>query len=179
MTRPLPGAAAVWCGSSMAASSQAEAAAGPRPALKLPLAWRLAGRELRGGLRGFRLFLFCLALGAALIAGVGSLAEAVREGLNRDARALLGGDVEIRLLYRPAPPAAEQAFAEAGAVSKLRSLRAMAKSPASGERQLVELKAVDRAYPLAGRIELAPALTLNDALAQRDGKWGAVADQQL
>src|SRR5215813_7087125 len=89
-------------------------------AANLPLTLRLAGRELRGGLRGFRLFLFCLALGAALIAGVGSLAEAVHDGLSRDARALLGGDVEFRLLYRPAPPAAEQAFAEAGAVSRLR-----------------------------------------------------------
>ena len=49
----------------MAASSQAEAAARPGPALRLPLAWRLAGRELRGGIGGFRLFLFCLALGAA------------------------------------------------------------------------------------------------------------------
>src|SRR5689334_24832206 len=125
MTRPLPGAAAVWCGSSMAASSQAEAAAGPRPALKLPLAWRLAGRELRGGLRGFRLFLFCLALGAALIAGVGSLADSVRAGLTRDAKVLLGGDVELRLLYRPAEPSALQAFSTAGRVSALRTLRAM------------------------------------------------------
>src|SRR5262249_13159552 len=88
-------------------------------AANLPLTVRLARRELRGGLRGFRLFLFCLALGAALIAGVGSLDEAVQAGLNRDARALLGGDVEIRLLYRAAPAEAERAFAAAGEVSRL------------------------------------------------------------
>ncbi len=34
----------------------------------LALAWRLAGRELRGGLKGFRIFLACLALGVATIA---------------------------------------------------------------------------------------------------------------
>jgi putative ABC transport system permease protein len=37
----------------------------------LPLAVRLMRRELRGGLRGFRIFLACLALGVAVIAGVG------------------------------------------------------------------------------------------------------------
>src|SRR5689334_15125074 len=179
MTRPLPGAAAVWCGFSMAASSQAEAAAGPRPALKLPLAWRLAGRELRGGIGGFRLFLFCLALGAALIAGVGSIAEAVRTGLARDARTLLGGDIEMRLLYRPATPQQLQAFADAGQVSAVDSLRAMARSADGSQRQLVEMKAVDSAYPLAGEPQLSPAQPLAAALANRDGIWGAVADPEV
>src|SRR5258706_3364174 len=93
-----------------------------------PLAWRLAARELRGGLRGFRLFFFCLALGVALIAGVGSLSGAVQGGLARDARALLGGDVELRLLYRRAPDQALKAFGAAGRVSTIRTLRAMARA---------------------------------------------------
>ena len=38
----------------------------------LLLAVRLMRRELRGGLRGFRVFLACLTLGVAVIAGVGS-----------------------------------------------------------------------------------------------------------
>jgi putative ABC transport system permease protein len=150
-----------------------------KPASALPLTFRLAGRELRGGLRGFRLFLFCLALGAALIAGVGSLAESVRAGIGRDARALLGGDIELRLLYRPADPAALQAFAVAGRVSTLRTLRAMAKSPKTDERQLVELKAVDHVYPLFGTVDLSPQGKLADVLALRDGHWGAVADREL
>src|SRR5262250_1522202 len=100
MTPRSPSVAAGSCASSMAASSQAEALSRALAPLRLPLAWRLAGRELRGGISGFRLFLFCLGLGVALIAGVGSVAEAVRLGLARDARTLLGGDVELRLLYR-------------------------------------------------------------------------------
>jgi putative ABC transport system permease protein len=166
----------------MAASSQADAAAGTRPALRLPLAWRLAGRELRGGIAGFRLFLFCLALGAALIAGVGSVADAVRGGLARDARALLGGDIEIRLLYRPATPQQLQAFVAAGAVSSVDSLRAMARSGDAADgaaRQLVEMKAVDSAYPLAGEMQLSPGQPLAPALAARDGVWGAVADPEV
>ena len=35
------------------------------------MVWRLAMRELRGGLRGFRIFLACLVLGVAAIAAVG------------------------------------------------------------------------------------------------------------
>ena len=147
--------------------------------MRLPLAWRLAGRELRGGLRGFRLFLFCLALGVALIAAVGSVAEAVHAGIARDARALLGGDVEFRLLYRPASAEALASFAGAGAVSAIRTLRAMARSSKSLERQLVELKAVDGNYPLSGEMQLSPAGPLGAALGKRDGRWGALADAEL
>ncbi len=146
---------------------------------RLPLAWRLAGRELRGGLRGFRLFFFCLALGVALIAGVGSLAGAVQGGLARDARALLGGDIEVRLLYRPAGEAALKAFAAAGRVSAIRTLRAMARTATGAERQLVELKAVDGAYPLVGQMQLSPPGPLDVALAFRDGHWGALAEREL
>ncbi|HEY0524312.1 MAG TPA: hypothetical protein VGD08_13050, partial [Stellaceae bacterium] len=64
----------------------------------LPLAWRLAGRELRGGLRGFRIFLACIVVGVATIAGVGSIAASIVAGLKADARVLLGGDVELRLV---------------------------------------------------------------------------------
>jgi len=163
----------------MAASSQAEAAARPVPSLRLPLAWRLAGRELRGGISGFRLFLFCLALGAALIAGVGSVAESVKAGLARDARILLGGDIEIRLLYQPADSLQMQAFAAAGEVSAVDSLRAMARTVNGSARELVEMKAVDGAYPLAGEMQLTPAGPLAAALAQRDGIWGAVADAEV
>ncbi len=41
------------------------------------LAWALARRELRGGLRGFWVFLLCLALGVAAIAGVGMVRAAI------------------------------------------------------------------------------------------------------
>jgi predicted lysophospholipase L1 biosynthesis ABC-type transport system permease subunit len=37
---------------------------------------RLARRELRGGIRGLRVFLACLVLGVTAIAGIGSLAAA-------------------------------------------------------------------------------------------------------
>src|SRR5260370_16972651 len=76
-----------------------------RGEVPLPLAFRLARREMRGGLRGFGIFLACLTIGVAAIAGVGSLAAAIDAGLKGDARIVLGGDVEFNLVNpSPTPP---------------------------------------------------------------------------
>ena len=64
------------------------------------LAARIARRELRGGLSGFRVFLVCLALGVAAIAGVGMVRAAIEAGLNEQGAVLLGGDAEMGLTYR-------------------------------------------------------------------------------
>jgi len=142
----------------------------------MPLALRLARRELRGGLKGLRVFLACLALGVAAIAGVASSASAIRAGLAHDARVILGGDVDLRLANRPATPDERRFLERAGTVSAVVQMRAMARAPAHDRRTLVELKAVDSAYPLAGAVALSPALPLHDALARRGGVWGAVAE---
>ena len=59
------------------------------------LAFALARRELRGGIRGFRIFILCVTLGVSVIAGVGSLSNALVDGLRQDGRKLIGGDVEL------------------------------------------------------------------------------------
>ncbi len=142
------------------------------------LAWRLARRELRGGIAGFRVFIASLALGVAAIAAVGTLSAAIVGGLQADARALLGGDVELQLSQR-SPNADEAAWlrTHAAVVSDVIEMRAMAR--AGDIRSLVELKAVDGAYPLVGGVELDPPAPLADALAFRDGLWGAVAETGL
>jgi putative ABC transport system permease protein len=144
------------------------------------MAWRFARRELRGGLNGFRIFMACIVLGVAAIAGVGSLAEAFRAGLAENARALLGADVEIRVA---AHGATDDQFAWLGDNSEtlitVRELRAMAYASASDERTLVELKGVDPAYPLYGTMALAPALPLSEALETREGLPGAVVEKTL
>ncbi|HLI10409.1 MAG TPA: FtsX-like permease family protein [Alphaproteobacteria bacterium] len=149
----------------------------------LALALRHARRELRGGLKGFRIFLACLALGVAAIAAIGSLSAAVDSALKGDARGLLGGDVDIALSHREASPAEYQALADAGTVSTVAEMRAMARAAmpgrGTGQRILVELKAVDQAYPLYGQLELAPALGAAQAFDRRDGVWGAAVDGEV
>src|SRR6201994_653484 len=105
----------------------------------LPL--RFAWRELRGGLRGFYVFLACIALGVMAIAGVGSVAASLGDGLAREGRTLLGGDAAFSLIQREARPE-EVAFLRArGTVSAAATLRGMARS-GDGRLALVELKAV-------------------------------------
>lgn len=64
------------------------------------VAWRIARRELRGGLRGFYIFLTCLALGVAAIAAVGSVRAGIEAGLAREGAAILGGDAQAEFTYR-------------------------------------------------------------------------------
>src|SRR3954463_16190610 len=115
------------------------------------LTWRFALREMRGGLRGFAVFISCIALGVAAIAGVGSFARSLGDGLAREGRVILGGDVAFSLSQREAS-AAERSFLDAqGKTSVAATLRAMARA-ASGESALVEIKAIDGAYPLFGQV---------------------------
>ncbi|WP_319633503.1 ABC transporter permease [Pelagibius marinus] len=167
-----------------AAESGAAGAAVPRQS-PWPLALRLARRELRGGLKGFRIFLACLTLGVTAIAGVGSVSESMLAGLKRDGRILLGGDMDLRLTHVAASPE-QQAFMEGRAdVSRVAEMRAMARGQSEDSRRvLVELRAVDNLYPLFGAVEMSPTPGLPDdldaALAkQEDGHWGAVIDRSL
>lgn len=145
----------------------------------MSVALTFARRELRGGLRGFRILMACLALGVAAIAASGSLKAAFHTALAEDARALLGGDLDVRLSHAQADPAHVAALDDLGTVSRGIEMRAMARVAGGEARRLVELKGVDGLYPLVGRLELAPSMPTQDALAFAGGVWGAVADANL
>ena len=142
----------------------------------LPL--RFALRELRGGLRGFYVFLACIALGSMAIAGVGSLAASLADGLAREGRVILGGDLAFTLIQREAAANEREFLKSQGQVSSAATMRAMARA-ADGQATLVEMKGVDAVYPLFGQVVLEPPQPLADALAPRDGAFGAVADPTL
>ncbi len=145
----------------------------------LPLALRLARRELRGGLKGFWIFLACLTLGVAAIAAVQSVSSGLLDGLASDGRAILGGDVALRQLYTPPTDEQTAALAAAGRLSMSAEMRAMARADDEGRASLVELKAVDGVYPLYGALTLREGGDLAAALAKRDGRWGAVVEASL
>jgi putative ABC transport system permease protein len=142
------------------------------------LALRYALRELRGGLRGFYVFIACIALGVMAIAGVGSVAASLGEGLAREGRTLLGGDVAFSLIQREAKPDEVAFLRSRGAVSVAATLRGMART-GDGRLALVELKAVDGGYPMLGELTLDPKIPVADLLAERDGAFGAAADSTL
>ena len=150
----------------------------PAPPSRLPLTLRLALRELRGGLAGFRVFIACIALGVAAISGVTSIAASLSGGLGREGRRILGGDITYSLINREATPAERAGLEGQAPVSEVASLRAMAVA-GDGGAALVELKAVDPSYPAVGTVETDPPAPVQTLIAERDGVYGAVADPAL
>lgn len=118
----------------------------------------IARRELRNGfrdgLRGFRVFLACLTLGIAAIAAVGSVREAITEGLAREGATLLGGDASVEFTYRFADDAERAALASLGDVSEIVEFRSMV--TVGEDRALTQIKAVDDVYPIYGDLILDP-----------------------
>ena len=142
------------------------------------LALRFAWRELRGGLRGFGVFVACIALGVMAIAGVGSVAKSLSDGLSSAGRVILGGDLAFSLVQREAS-GEEKAFLGAhGVVSAVATLPTMART-SDGRAVLVELKAVDGAYPLFGAVATNPALPLSALFARQNDAVGAAVDPAL
>ena len=145
---------------------------------RLPLALRLALRDLRGGLGGFQIFLACIALGVAAIVGVGSVSRSLSDGLARESGRILGGDVSFTLIHRELNETERQFLQERGTLSTIAAMRVMARAP-EGSAALVEIKAVPPSYPALGEATLAPAKPLQEALATRDGLPGFVAEAAL
>ena len=122
------------------------------------LAWRLARREIRGSVARFRVFLGALMLGVAAIGTVGSVAEAMRDGIASNARLLIGGDIEMRSLYMVPPEEIATLAGGYGSLSRTQNMRAMLQH--DDTRKLVALKAVDAAWPLIGKPEIEGGGTL-------------------
>lgn len=152
----------------------------------MTVALRLAARELRGsfrnGLRGFWIFLLCLALGVGAIAAVGTVRTAIEAGLTREGARLLGGDAEAEFTYRFASPE-ERAWLEevSDRVSETVDFRSLAVADPDGaaERALTQIRAVDDLYPLIGTVELDPPIPLAQALDGTGTLPGLVAERAL
>ncbi len=139
------------------------------------LAWRFARRELRRGLRGFVIFLACLALGVMAIAAAGSLGETFRRGIAAQSRTLLGGDLAFSLNQRYARTDELAWIKTLGQVSTVTGLRTMA-GPLNA-RRLVQLRALDDAYPLIGTVEMQGGQDVHAALAFKNGLPGIAMSQ--
>jgi len=143
------------------------------------LALRFALREMRGGLSGFYIFLACIALGVAAIGGVNSVARSVSTGIASEGQSILGGDVSFALNQREAT-AEERAFiAKQGSMAESATMRSMARMPDGSDQSLVEVKAVDAAYPLYGELKVQPQQSLADMTGEKDGTYGAAVSQDF
>lgn len=148
-----------------------------RDLLRLPL--RLAIRDLRGGLAGFRVFIACIVLGVTAIVGVGSTTRSLVESLAREGQRILGGDVSFTTVLREIDTQEREWLAGSGAMSEIANMRAMARR-SEGQALLVEIKAVDQSYPSLGVIGMdPPAADFQTVLDNGPDGFGVVGDETL
>jgi len=145
---------------------------------RFALAFRLALREMRGGLRGFYVFLACIALGTGTIAAVNSLAYGLTDGIRAEGQSLLGGDASFSLVHREASAEEFAYLGRQGLVSTVATLRAMARAP-DRRQTLVELKGVDGPYPLYGEVVLQSGRTLDGVLGGDSARVPVVAERSF
>lgn len=142
------------------------------PLTQLHLAFRLALREMRGGLSGFYIFLACIALGTAAIAGVISVSQSITSAITQEGQTILGGDIRFELQNRPAT-AEELAYLDAqGQMTETANLRSMARLPDGSDQTLVEVKAVDSLYPLYGELITEPQQGFEGLFQNREDRFG-------
>ncbi|MCD2470195.1 ABC transporter permease [Jiella sp. MQZ9-1] len=134
---------------------------------------------MRGGLSGFYIFLACITIGVGAIAAVNSVAAMMSDGVTREGKAILGGDLRLALVQRPAT-AEELSFLNGlGELSQTQSLRSMVRLMDGSDQSLAEVKAVDKAYPLYGSVGTTPKRPLTTLLAKTGDGYGAIAAQGL
>lgn len=124
--------------------------------LTLRLGWRLA----RGQQARIWLLIACIALGVCARVCVGSFSGALDRALAREARPLLGADLEIAS-NQPLTPEQEaditQALPANARVSHQVRFTTMALAEDSGRARTVEVRAVDPDHPLYGAVDVTPA----------------------
>lgn len=131
----------------------------------MSLSLRYAIKDMRGALGSLYLVLICLVLGVGAIAAVQFTSHAVLDGIHKNGRSILGGDVVIRNIYDPAPEALRQwVSARQGSMIETIEARVMLANASTQDNTLVELKIVPAGYPQYGDFKTEPAMPLEDAL---------------
>ncbi|MAQ71312.1 MAG: glycosyl transferase family 1 [Alphaproteobacteria bacterium] len=152
------------------------------------LGLRLALRELRGGLKGFFVFLLCIVLGTATITAVQNTSANLQAGLQKDAQSILGGDIKLRQIYNPLPESVKTYLGDRGyALSENVETNSMVRSDGADEDEsrstLAQVKAVDNNYPLYGVLNISDAHgnPLTDPIdnLQAGGTYKAYLDPEL
>nr|WP_235837999.1 FtsX-like permease family protein [Chitinasiproducens palmae] len=123
-----------------------------RPAAQWRLALAMLWRDWRGG--ELTVLLLALVLAVAALTSVGFLSDRMRQGLDRDARQMLGADLRIRA-DRPVDPAFAAEAARLGLRTATTAIFPSMATPGGGAgARLSAVKAVSDAYPLRGAVDI-------------------------
>jgi putative ABC transport system permease protein len=136
---------------------------------------RMAVRETRSSWRRLLFFFLCIAVGVAAIVTLRSVIQSVRGVFGREAKALIAADVLVSTNSSWTPEARQtidRRFAEFGAQEWTESVETPTMSrPADGRpvARMVELRAVQKAFPLYGTVGLEGGQTYSHAMLQQHG----------
>jgi putative ABC transport system permease protein len=120
---------------------------------------RMALREVRASWQRLLFFFVCIAVGVASIVAIRSVIQSVRDGLTREARAMTGGDIVVRS-DRPigenvrAAVEKERTSGRVGVVAEAVEMATMVRPADGSTTRMVELRAVQDAFPLYGTMTL-------------------------
>jgi putative ABC transport system permease protein len=152
---------------------------------------RMAAREIRSSWQRLLFFFICIAVGVAAIIALRSVIQSVRAGMSQQAQVLIASDILLTSNREFTSKvldtiAAEQRSGRIGVVSRATEIPTMVRpaDPSKAVARMVELRAVEREFPLYGTLTLANGrysynLLLNhgvvvrpELLAQLDVKVG-------
>ncbi len=156
-------------GAAPSPARNADGMAPRRASMSLARVFALALRELRGGLKGFYIFIACVALGVGVITCVGAISDALNASLAQQGQRLLGGDFQLARTHQRATAKERAWLVERGTIAEMVTLRTMARRPDLSEQTLVEVKGVDDAYPLVGAVRLQDGTSDSSALTKSPG----------
>lgn len=114
--------------------------------------WRLLGRELRSG--ELRLLFAALLVAVAAVTAVGFFSDRVRQGLQHEARQMMGGDLLLTADHPVPDPYRDEARRLGLQMAETMLFPSMVM--AGGQPQLADIKAVSASYPLRGKLASSP-----------------------
>ena len=139
---------------------------------------RMAVRETRASWTRLLFFFLCIAVGVAAIVTLRSVIQSVRGVFGREAKALIAADVLVSSNIDWTPETRQtidRRFAEFGVEEWTESVETPTMSRPSDGRpvaRMVELRAVQQAFPLYGTVGLEGGQTYSHALLQRPRRAG-------
>ncbi len=140
-----------------------------------PWVWRMAWRDSRSSRGRLLVFSTALTLGVAALVAIGSIGWNLERAIGQQARTLLGADLQIDARHKP--DAAAQALIDSLGTTRAGETRlvSMAQFPKNGASRLVQVRAMEGAFPFYGTLDTAPAAAAREFAAGR----GALVEESL
>ena len=136
---------------------------------------RMTLRELRASWRRLVFFFVCVALGVGAIVALRSVIQNVRESMVREARAMMASDVIVgtnRAWTADVRQRIDERLGAAPVIDRTESVEVATMVRAAGEgrvARMVELRAVQPAFPFYGRMELEGGIRYSHDLLRGNG----------